>query len=156
MGEISITNGIAIAMRNLYLKILVMARSLRYAEKYLKSTDIWGYLPMDGQDPADIKMGNIDEEESSVVVHGTAILGIDPEAGSALLFKDLEVTNSQVKLSVYLATDGNLNKSIELGELKEDRGTVKMAIPLGTDTSPYNTVVLRDAKSKKKVAVIEL
>jgi hypothetical protein len=111
---------------------------------------------MDGQDPADIKMGNVDEEESSIVVHGTAILGIDPEGGSALLFKDLEVTNSKVKLSAYLATDGNLHKSIELGELKEDRGTVKMPIPLGTDTSPYNTVVLRDEKSKKKVAVIEL
>lgn len=111
---------------------------------------------MDGQDPADIKMGNIDEEESSVVTHGTAILGIDPDGGEALLFKDLKVTNSQVKLIAYLATDGNLNKSIELGELKENRGTVKIAIPLGTDTSPYNTVVLRDEKSKKKVAVIEL
>ena len=40
MGEISITNGIALAMRNLCLKILVMVRSLRYAEEYLKSTDI--------------------------------------------------------------------------------------------------------------------
>lgn len=30
---------------------------------------------MDGQDPADILMGNVDEEESSVVVHGTVILG---------------------------------------------------------------------------------
>ncbi|MCU0542312.1 MAG: hypothetical protein MUE44_08980 [Oscillatoriaceae cyanobacterium Prado104] len=111
---------------------------------------------MDGQDPADILMGNIDEEESSVVVHGTAILGIDPDGGSAVLFKDFELTNSQVKLSAYLATDGNLNKSLELGELKEHRETFTMSIPLGTDTSPYNTVVLRDAKSKKKVAVIEL
>ncbi|MBE9119946.1 MULTISPECIES: hypothetical protein [Microcoleaceae] len=111
---------------------------------------------MDGQDPADIKMGNVDEEESSVVAHGTAILGIDPEGGEAVLFKDLEVTNSKVKLSAYLAIDGNLNKSIELGELTGTMGTVKSAVPLGTDTSPYNTVVLRDQKSKKKVAVIEL
>lgn len=111
---------------------------------------------MDGQDPADILMGNVDEEESSVVVHGTVILGIDPERGEAVLFKDFEIANSQVKLSAYLATDGNLNKSLELGELKEDRGTFKMPIPLGTDTSPYNTVVLRDVKTKKKVAVIEL
>lgn len=113
-------------------------------------------MARDGQDPDEILMGNVDEEESSVVVHGTVILGIDPEGGEAVLFKDLQVTNSKAKLSVYLATDGNLNKSLELGELKEDRGTVKMPIPLGTDTSPYNTVVLRDEKSKKKVAVIEL
>jgi len=111
---------------------------------------------MDGQDPADIKMGNVDEEESSVVTHGTVILGIDPEGGEAVVFKDLEVTNSKVKLSAYLAIDGNLNKSIELGELTGNMGNVKSAVPLGTDTSPYNTVVLRDQKSKKKVAVIEL
>jgi hypothetical protein len=36
MGKISITNGIAIEMRNLCLKILVMAQSLRYAEKVFK------------------------------------------------------------------------------------------------------------------------
>jgi hypothetical protein len=111
---------------------------------------------MDGQDPADIKMGNVDEEESSVVAHGTVILGIDPEGGEAVLFRDLEVTNSKVKLIAYLAIDGNLNKSIELGELKGSMGTAKSTVPLGTDTSPYNTVVLRDEKSKKKVAVIEL
>lgn len=111
---------------------------------------------MDGQDPADILMGNVDEEESSVVVHGTVILGIDPERGEAVLFRDFALTNSQVKLSAYLATDGNLNKSLELGELKEHRDTFTMPIPLGTDTSPYNTVVLRDVKTKKKVAVIEL
>jgi hypothetical protein len=60
------------------------------------------------------------------------------------------------ELTAYLATDGNITKGIDLGALKHKSGSFKLSIPLGTDTSPYNTVVLRDEKSKKKIVTIEL
>jgi hypothetical protein len=56
----------------------------------------------------------------------------------------------------YLATDGDITKSIDLGELDHKNPNFRLPIPLGTDTSPYNTVVLSDKKSKKKILTIDL
>ncbi|MBW4621577.1 MAG: hypothetical protein KME17_19720 [Cyanosarcina radialis HA8281-LM2] len=108
-----------------------------------------------GQDPDEIKMGTVDEEESGKV-QGTVILGIDPEGGKVVFFEDFSIEGSPKDTVAYLAEDGNLNKSIELGELKEKSGSFRLPLPEGTDTIPYNTVVLRSKSSKKKIATIEL
>ena len=48
------------------------------------------------------------------------------------------------RLTAYLATDGDITKSIDLGELDHKSPSFKLPTPLGTDTLPYNTVVLSD------------
>ncbi|MEG4939704.1 hypothetical protein [Microcoleus sp. F4-D5] len=111
---------------------------------------------MSGQDPSEIKMATVDEEEKGATFSGTVILAIDVEGGEVLFFKDFLIEDYKGELTAYLATDGNITKSIDLGELKHNSGSFKLPIPLGTDTSPYNTVVLRDKKSKKKIVTIDL
>lgn len=111
---------------------------------------------MSGQDPSEIKMATVDEEQKGATFSGTVILAIDVEGGEVVFFKDFLIEDYQGELTAYLATDGNITKSIDLGKLKHKSGSFKMPIPLGTDTSPYNTVVLRDEKSKKKLVTIEL
>ena len=112
---------------------------------------------MSGQDPSEIKMATVHEEEKGATFSGTVILGIDVEgAGEVLFFRDFLIEDYKGELTAYLATDGNITKSIDLGELKHKSSTFKLQIPLGTDTSPYNTVVLRDEKSKKKIVTIKL
>ncbi|MEG4346928.1 hypothetical protein QUB70_27155 [Microcoleus sp. A003_D6] len=113
---------------------------------------------MSGQDPSEIKMATVDEEQKGATFSGTVILAIDVEgSGEVLFFKDFLIEDYKGELTAYLATDGNITKSIDLGELKKHKsGSFKLPIPLGTDTSPYNTVVLRDEKSKKKIVTIEL
>jgi hypothetical protein len=111
---------------------------------------------MSGQDPSEIKMATVDEEQKGATFSGTVILAIDVEAGEVVFFRDFLIEDYKGELTAYLATDGNITKSIDLGELKHKSGSFKLPIPLGTDTSPYNTVVLRDEKSKKKIVTIEL
>ena len=111
---------------------------------------------MSGQDPSEIKMATVDEEQKGATFSGTVILAIDVEGGEVVFFKDFLIEDYQGELTAYLATDGNITKSIDLGELKHKSGSFKLPIPLGTDTSPYNTVVLRDEKSQKKIVTIEL
>lgn len=111
---------------------------------------------MSGQDPSEIKMATVDEEQKGATFSGTVILAIDIEAGEVVFFKDFLIEDYQGELTAYLATDGNITKSINLGEIKHKSHTFKLPIPLGTDTSPYNTVVLRDEKSKIKVLTIYL
>jgi hypothetical protein len=111
---------------------------------------------MSGQDPSEIKMATVDEEQKGAKFSGTVILAIDTEAGEVVFFRDFLIEDYKGELTAYLATDGNITKSIDLGELKHKSGSFKLPIPLGTDTSPYNTVVLRDEKSKKKIVTIEL
>ncbi|MEG3909381.1 hypothetical protein [Microcoleus sp. Pol12B5] len=111
---------------------------------------------MSGQDPSEIKMATVDEEEKGATFSGTVILAIDAEAGEVVFFRDFLIEDYKGELTAYLATDGNITKSIDLGEVKHKSSSFKLPIPLGTDTSPYNTVVLRDEKSKKKVVTIKL
>ena len=111
---------------------------------------------MSGQDPSEIKMATVDEEEKGATFSGTVILAIDAEGGEVVFFRDFLIEDYKGELTAYLATDGNITKGIDLGALKHKSGSFKLPIPLGTDTSPYNTVVLRDEKSKKKVVTIEL
>ena len=111
---------------------------------------------MSGQDPSEIKMATIDEEQKGATFSGTVILAIDIEAGEVVFFRDFLIEDYKGELTAYLATDGNITKSIDLGELKHKSGSFKLPIPMGTDTSPYNTLVLRDEKSKKKIVTIEL
>lgn len=111
---------------------------------------------MSGQDPSEIKMATVDEEQKGATFSGTVILAIDTEAGEVVFFRDFLIEDYKGELTAYLATDGNITKSIDLGELKHKSGSFKLPIPLGTDTSPYNTLVLRDEKSKKKIVTIEL
>ncbi|MEG4810261.1 hypothetical protein QUA82_20975 [Microcoleus sp. F8-D3] len=112
---------------------------------------------MSGQDPSEIKMATVDEEEKGATFSGTVILAIDVEgAGEVLFFRDFLIEDYKGELTAYLATDGNITKSIDLGPLKHKSNSFKLPIPLGTDTSPYNTVVLRDEKSKKKIVTIDL
>ena len=112
---------------------------------------------MSGQDPSEIKMATVHEEEKGATFSGTVILAIDVEgSGEVVFFRDFLIEDYKGELTAYLATDGNITKSIDLGALKHKSGSFKLPIPLGTDTSPYNTVVLRDEKSKKKVVTIEL
>ncbi|PSB53552.1 hypothetical protein C7B67_02725 [filamentous cyanobacterium Phorm 6] len=111
---------------------------------------------MSGQDPSEIKMATVDEEQKGATFSGTVILAIDSEGGEVVFFRDFLIENYKGELTAYLATDGNITKSIDLGELKHKSSSFKLPIPLGTDTSPYNTVVLRDEKSKKKIVTINL
>jgi hypothetical protein len=111
---------------------------------------------MSGQDPSEIKMATVDEEQKGAKFSGTVILAIDSEGGEVVFFRDFLIEDYKGEFTAYLATDGNIAKSIDLGELKHKSGSFKLPIPLGTDTSPYNTVVLRDEKSKKKVVTIDL
>ncbi|MBE9094730.1 hypothetical protein [Tychonema sp. LEGE 07203] len=111
---------------------------------------------MSGQDPSEIKMATVDEEKKGAAFSGTVILAMDAEGGEVVFFRDFLIEDYQGELTAYLATDGNLTKSIDLGELKHKVPSFKMPIPMGTDTSPYNTVVLRDEKSKKKILTIDL
>ena len=112
---------------------------------------------MSGQDPSEIKMATVDEEQKGATFSGTVILAIDVEgAGEVLFFRDFLIEDYKGELTAYLGTDGNITKGIDLGPLKHKSDSFKLPIPLGTDTSPYNTVVLRDEKSKKKVVTIEL
>ncbi|MBD2579941.1 hypothetical protein [Oscillatoria sp. FACHB-1406] len=111
---------------------------------------------MPGQDPSKIKMGTIEEEEKDISMQGKVILGIDPDGGRVVFFRDIDIETEDTKLTAYLATDGNLNKSLELGELKAMNGSFNLPVPDGIDTAPYNTVIIRNPKSKKKMAVVEL
>jgi hypothetical protein len=123
---------------------------LRFAQEKKNMAD------MSGQDPSEIKMATVDEEQKGATFSGTVILAIDIEAGEVVFFKDFLIEDYKGELTAYLATDGNITKSIDLGEIKHKSGSFKLPIPLGTDTSPYNTLVLRDEKSKKKIVTIEL
>ena len=112
---------------------------------------------MSGQDPSEIKMATVDEEQKGATFSGTVILAIDSEqGGEVVFFRDFLIEDYKGELTAYLATDGNITKGIDLGALKHKSGSFKLPIPLGTDTSPYNTVVLRDEKSKKKIVTIKL
>ena len=101
-------------------------------------------------------MATVDEERKGVNFSGTVILGIDPDAGEALSFRDFLIEDYKGELTANLATDGNITKSIDLGELDHKSPSFKLPIPQGTDTSPYNTVVLSDKKSQKKILTIDL
>ena len=112
---------------------------------------------MSGQDPSEIKMATVDEEQKGATFSGTVILAIDAEeGGEVVFFRDFLIEDYKGELTAYLGTDGNITKGIDLGPLKQKSDSFKLPIPLGTDTSPYNTVVLRDEKSKKKIVTIEL
>ncbi|MEG3959957.1 hypothetical protein [Microcoleus sp. herbarium2] len=112
---------------------------------------------MSGQDPSEIKMATVDEEQKGATFSGTVILAIDAEeGGEVVFFRDFLIEDYKGELTAYLGTDGNITKGIDLGPLKHKSDSFKLPIPLGTDTSPYNTVVLRDEKSKKKIVTIEL
>jgi citrate synthase len=111
---------------------------------------------MSGQDPSEIIMATVDEERKGVTFSGTVILGIDPEGGEAVSFRGFLIEDYKGELTAYLATDGDIKKSIDLGELDHKNPSFRLPIPPGTDTSPYNTVVLSDKKSKKKILTINL
>ena len=111
---------------------------------------------MSGQDPSEILMATVDEERKGATFSGTVILGIHPEGGQVVLFSDFLIEDYKGELTANLATDGDITKSIDLGELDHKSPSFRLPIPLGTDTSPYNTVVLSDKKSKKKILTINL
>ena len=111
---------------------------------------------MSGQDPSEITMATVDEERKGATFSGTVILGIDDEGGKVVSFRDFLIEDYKGELTANLATDGDITKSIDLGELDHKSPSFKLPIPLGTDTSPYNTVVLSDKKSKKKILTINL
>lgn len=111
---------------------------------------------MSGQDPSEIPMAKVDEERKGATFSGTVILGLDPEGGEVVFFRNFLIEDYKGELTANLATDGDIRKSIDLGELNRQSPSFRLPIPLGTDTSPYNTVVLSDKKSKKKVLTIAL
>ena len=43
---------------------------------------------------------------------------------------------------VILATDGDYRHGLDLGILRQFKGDVRFAVPLGTDLSPFNSVVI--------------
>ncbi|MEP0859374.1 hypothetical protein [Trichocoleus sp. DQ-U1] len=111
---------------------------------------------MSGQDPSEIIMATVDEERKGTTFSGQVILGIHPEGGQVVLFSDFLIEDYKGELTAYLATDGDIKKSIDLGELDHKNPSFWLPIPPETDTSPYNTVVLSDKKSKKKILTINL
>ena len=70
---------------------------------------------MSGQDPSEIIMATVDEERKGTTFSGTVILGIDPEAGEALFFRDFLIEDYKGELTACLATDGDIKKSIDAG-----------------------------------------
>ncbi len=44
---------------------------------------------MSGQDPSEITMATVDEERTGATFSGTVILGIDPEGGAVVFFRDI-------------------------------------------------------------------
>ncbi|MDY6781849.1 MAG: hypothetical protein SW833_04730 [Cyanobacteriota bacterium] len=108
---------------------------------------------MPNQDPGKIKMGNL-EGKGDTTLQGTVILSVDPEGGEVVFFKN--VVGDLPESTVYLAADGNKEHSICLGELKLNAGNYRMPVPLGTNTSPYNTVLVLDKKSEKDIAFVQL
>ncbi|MDY7014863.1 MAG: hypothetical protein SVX43_14915 [Cyanobacteriota bacterium] len=108
---------------------------------------------MQKQDPAKIKMGKL-EGKGDTTLQGTVILAIDPEAGEVLFFKD--VVGELPESTVYLAAEGDRERSICLGELKKSSGNFRMPVPFGMDTTPYNTVLVLDKESEKDFAFARL
>ena len=111
---------------------------------------------MSGQDPSEIIMATVEEEQKGATFSGTVILGIHPDGGQVVSFRDFLIEDYKGELTANLATDGDIKKSIDLGELDHKNPSFWLPIPLLTDTSPYNTVVLSDKKSKKKILTINL
>ncbi|MBE9116741.1 hypothetical protein IQ249_12605 [Lusitaniella coriacea LEGE 07157] len=109
---------------------------------------------MSNQDPEKIKMGKLESQEEQRV-RGTIVLGIDPDGGEAVHFKNLQIDDAS-ESTVYLAADADLERSLCLGELKQSSGTFKMPVPFGTNTMPYNTVVIQDKSSEESIAVVYL
>lgn len=58
--------------------------------------------------------------------------------------------------TVYLAADGNKERSVCLGDLKLNAGNHRMPVPFGMDTTPYNAVMVLDKKSEKEIAFVQL
>ena len=58
-----------------------------------------------------------------------------------LILEDFEVTNGP-DLYVYITQDGDVNKGINLGNLKGSMGNQNYELPYGIDTQMYNTAVI--------------
>jgi hypothetical protein len=108
---------------------------------------------MQDQDPAKIKMGKL-EGKGNRKLQGTVILAIDPDAGEVVFFKDL--VGNLPEATVYLTADGDMERSVCLGELKQTGMDFRLPVPFGMDTTPYNTVVVLDKKSEKNIAFAQL
>lgn len=109
---------------------------------------------MGNQDPEKIKMGKLEGLEEPAV-GGTIVLGIDPDGGEALHFRNLRM-EGEPESTVYLAANEDLDRSLCLGDLTQHSGTFKMPIPMGTNTGPYNTVIIQDKSSEENLAVVRL
>jgi Electron transfer DM13 len=87
-------------------------------------------------------------------------------AGKAMLSKDTmgkaTLTLSDIKVDripdgqVYLAKDGDYAHGVHLGMLKQFSGSVSFALPPGTDTGMYNSVVIWCKKFNVEIGRAEL
>lgn len=69
------------------------------------------------------------------------IIPLEENAASILRLENLKVTNGP-DLYVYLSTDNNSHDFVNLGKLKANNGNQNYNIPLGTDLSKYDTVLI--------------
>jgi hypothetical protein len=68
------------------------------------------------------------------------IISLDDNS-NILRLEDLKATNGP-DLYVYLATDKSASDSVSLGRLKANNGNQNYEIPLGTDLSKHDTVLI--------------
>jgi hypothetical protein len=73
-------------------------------------------------------------------VKGSALL-IQKDGEKILRFEDFETVNGP-NLHIYLASNLEVKDYIDLGAIKATKGSVNYLLPIGTDTSKYNKVVV--------------
>lgn len=89
------------------------------------------------------------------VASGEVTITSDDDSGINLQFKDLQL-EQVLDPRAYLTVDGDLNNSLPAGKLPQSEGTFSMMIAAGADISPYNTLIIRDRKSKTDIGIAQL
>ncbi len=135
------------------LSLLVLAGAAGFA--YYTISPLWRNIEMNEVSPLseispEVPQTQI-EEGSGIVASGSFVAQAHEVEGKAQLlraegqhvlrFEDFQTINGP-DLRIYLATDTTAEDFIDLGKIKATEGNVNYAIPEGTDTAKYDTVLV--------------